>query len=549
MIDLSQDPELAAAAAPLATPVTPTAIPAPAPTVGALPTVPPPGGGFVPLGSTVAPSATPAPVVATPTRSAAPPKNPTFGEKLHNALISNPLNFKNPLANVAVAGIDALASLSGPLSNVAAPEDSGMGVLAQTAKNIEAQKAAKADAAAKAQQQAFENARKTAADQRAQQYLSMDQQKNSLLMAQGHAALINTNRIAAEETDEFQARMQASADTLAKPYLDAGGEVIGHNVPDSELNSVMPKNPGAMDHYAHIQDGRVPVIDPKTGEQKINLDGVPVTQPTYSIVKIGPDISLSQQQADLFNKFYPETAGGKWQAGQKLSGQAYYSVSQNVLKQQAVALNVEKVQAQIASDLSSAEQKKAEARNQNMSAAEKEQNLRAASLFAKYLAAAGGDPVLGSDLLRRSKDAGSLGAVEQLFGVGTLAKLRAQNLTSLSKTITDDENQLNPTNPVAATMSDEDKANMTAELKAARAARNAYLGLHQNDPDQITQSVLQLDKVDPAKRSTTILGSKVMPDNAKIYLLRHYDLPIPPALLQVKPAQPAQPAQPAPAAQ
>ena len=70
-------------------------------------------------------------------------------------------------------------------------------------------------------------------------------------------------------------------------------------------------------------------------------------------------------------------------------------------------------------------------------------------------------------------------------------------------------------------------------------ARNAYLGLHVGDPDQITKSVLQLDEVDPAKRGATILGSTTMPNTAKVYLLRHYNLPVPPALLPKAAAQPA----------
>ena len=537
------DPELQAAAAPLETPAV-----APTPTVPQVaapfqsnPTAPTPAptSGFAPL---VAPTAPAAAQPAVP----APTKPTSFGAKLHEALMKNPLHSGGVLGSVAIAGLDALSGgVTNALSNVAASPDSGMGVLTQTAQNIEAARQAKIDAAQKAQQQQFENNLKTKEDQRAQTELGLEQQKNTLLMAQGHAALATSNRIASQETDEFNQKMQAGANTLAEPYLNAGGEVVGHDIPDSQLADFMSKNTKNGDHYAHIPDGRTPVIDPNTGKQKIDLDGMPVTEPTYQIIKVGPNVVINQKQADFLNQFEPNDAqGGKWQVGQTLSGQAYYSVAMKAQQQQAVALNVEKAQSEIKKAMSEAQKNKADAALASQSAAQKAQNLRTSSMFATYLAQTGGDPILALDLMKRSKDANSIGAVEQMYGPGTLTKLRAQNLTTLTKTIESDQKQLN--DPVAsATMSADDKANTQAELRAAKMARNAYLGLHVGDPDQITQSVLQLDEVDPAKRGVTILGSTTMPNNAKIYLLRHYNLPVPPALLPKPAAQPA----PAPTAQ
>ena len=531
------DPELQAAAAPLETPaVAPTpAVPTVAAPFQTNPVAP--SGPVASLGA-VAPAAP----------NPGPSPRTALAQALVPALQKNPLQYlgKVAVAGHIAAGLDLLlGGATNALSRVAAPEGSGMAVLSQTAQNIEAAKQAKIDAAQKAQQQQFENNLKTNEDKRAQTELGLEQQKNTLLMAQGHAALITSNRIASQETDEFNQKMQAGANTLAKPMLDAGGEVVSHDLPDSKLADFMSKNTNNGDHYAHFQDGRAPVIDPNTGKQKIDLDGNPVTEPTYSVIKLGPNVTLNQPQVDFLNKFDPEAAqGGQWQAGQTLSGQAYYSVAMKAQQQQTVALNVEKAQSEIKRTMSEAQKNKAEAALANQSAAVKAQNLRTSQMFATYLAQTGGDPVLALDLMKRSKDANSIGAVEQMYGPGTLAKLRAQNLTTLTETIESDQKQLN--DPVAsATMPADEKANTQDELRAAKMARNAYLGLHVGDPDQITKSVLQLDEVDPAKRGATILGSTTMPNNAKIYLLRHYNLPVPPALLSKPAAQPA----PAPTAQ
>lgn|SRR5487761_109868 len=538
MIELT--PELQAAAAPLATPVVPTPS---VPTVAApFQTNNPvgPAGPVAPLGTSTSASAPAAAQPAAPAR----PKNPTFAEKLHAAIIRSPLNYLNPLATVAVSAVDALA---GPLSRVAAPEDSGMAVLSQTAQNIEAARQAKIDAAQKAQQQQFENQLKTNEDTRAQSELGIRQKQLGVQMAAAHTAAINSARIARHEDDTFRAQMLLTSNTLAQPYLEQGGSVVGQDIPESEKMDFIQKNApqgkdGKPDYsqFLSFQDGEQPVMDPKTGKQEINLDGMPVYQRTYQIVKIGPEVTLTTQgQVDLLNKYDPNASGGTpWQVGQKLPGQSYAMIAKQAQANETVALNVEKTQSEIRKNMTQSQKNKADAQLASQSAAQKAQNLRTSQIFATYLAQTGGDPVLALDLMKRSKDANSIGAVAQMYGPGTLTKLRAQNLTTLTNTINSDQKQLN--DPVAsATMSADDKANTQAELRAAKMARNAYLGLHVGDPDQITKSVLQLDEVDPAKRGAMILGSTTMPNTAKVYLLRHYNLPVPPALLPKPAAQPA----------
>jgi hypothetical protein len=542
MINLTNDPQFAAAVAPIA----------PAPAAPVVPTVSP----AVVTPSTTA--ATSAPLTTSPSApalttlsprpaAASAPKPTTFGEKLHAALMRNPLQPGGILKNVAIAGIDAVGGITNVLANVAAPPDSAIGIAAQTARNIQASRQATADAAAKAKQQAFENQMRSNEDQRSQQMLNSDLDLNKAKMFEAHAAAINTLRIARQESDEFHAQMQQSANTLAQPYEEAGGEVLAHDIPESEKLNWMqqhaPRDPktGRPDptQYISFQDGEIPVMDPKTGQQMLSPDGTPAYQRTYQIIKIGPRVELTRGQVAILNQYAPPNQG-QWETGQKLDGQSYALLAKRAQLAETVALNVQKTQSEINKNLSDAKKARADANLANQTAAQKAQNLRTANLFAPYLGIAGGDPVLALDYMKRSKDAKSVPLVEQMYGPGTIEKTRQANLTALAKTIEDDQKQLN--DPVAsAQMSDDDKTELQNELKAARAQRNQYLGLHPNDPDQITQSVLRLDTLDPSKRSQAILGSTTTPNAAKIYLLRHYGLPVPPALLpQPKPA--AQPA-------
>jgi hypothetical protein len=537
MIQLT--PELQAAAAPLA----------PAPAAPLVPTVSASSPAFAPQAAPAAPTPAPSmPVLTAPSLSAAATRKPaTFGEKLHAALMRNPLHgIGGVMGNVATAAIDALAPEAG-----AVDPNSGIGVLSGVAANIAARRQAAADAAAKAKQQAFENARETASDQREQQRLNSELDMNHFNMVVAHANMVNAGRIAGQETDEFNAKMEQSAQTLSQPYLDAGAQVMGHDVPESQkldwLNQNAPRDPKSghpdFSKFISFQDGTAPVIDPKTGKQMMSPDGTPAYQRTYQIIEIGPDVELTPDQVTILNKFAPPNQG-KWDAGQKLNPQTYALLAKKAQLAETVQLNVEKTQSEIRKNMSDAEKAKADASLARMTTAQKAQNLATANLFSPYLAVAGGDPILGLDYMLRSKDAKSAQMVEQMYGPGVLEKARTTNINALSKTITDDEKQLN--DPVtSSTMSADDKASLQQELQAARQKRNQYLGLHQDDPPQITQSVLSLDAIDPAKRGTTILSSK-MPNSAKVYLLRHYGLPIPPAILpQPKPAQPAvQPAAP-----
>jgi hypothetical protein len=131
----------------------PTAAPAPAAAPPASPMLVNPGV----LGG---PSAAPAPVLMpsapAPAPAAVPPSRMTFGQKLHQALLKNPLTpGLGVLGHVAVAAIDALGNMSTePVQN-----GNPLAALGATAHNVVASRAAAADAAAKAKQQQIENDR------------------------------------------------------------------------------------------------------------------------------------------------------------------------------------------------------------------------------------------------------------------------------------------------------------------------------------------------------------------------------------------------------
>ena len=537
MIELT--PELQAAAAPLATPVVPT------PTVpqvsAAFQTNNPvsPAGPVVPLGTS---TSAPAPAAAQPAVPA-PTKPTSFGAKLHEALMKNPLHPGGVLPSVLIAGIDALGGVTNALSNVAASPDSGMGVLTQTAQNIEAQKAAKAQAVAAEQQQVAAAKQKAFENQLKMQNSATDKQKADAAMMDAHAKFITSMRVDNDSSSAHNAAMAKNSESFVKPILDSGGEILYPSVSEAELHSqeflnTLPQDPkhGGPDYtqFMPVFTGTSPILN-SDGTPKLSDAGVPMFQRNFEIVKLGKPVTLDESHAAFLNKNSP--SGQPFQVGQVLPAQLYTREWQAAHVAQGVDLNVAKTQSETQKNMSESEKAKADATLARQTSAQKAQNLRTGNLFAPYLAMAHGDPVIGFDLMKRSKDAGALTAVEQMYGPGVLEKTRQTNLTQLTATIRDNENQLN--NPVtSATLSPEDKTELQNELKAARVQRNEYLGLHPNDPDQVAQSVLKLDQVDPAKRGATILGSTTMPNTAKVYLLRHYNLPVPPALLPKPAAQP-----------
>jgi len=537
MIELT--PELQAAAAPLATPVVPTPS---VPTVAApFQTNNPvaPAGPVAPLGTS---TSAPAPAAAQPAAPARP-KNPTFAEKLHAAIIRSPLNYLNPLATVAVSAVDALA---GPLSRVAAPEDSGMAVLSQTAQNIEAQKAAKAKAVAAAQQQVAAAKQKAFENQIKAQNAATDKQKADAAMMDAHAKFITSMRLDNDSSGPHNTAMAKNAEAQVKPILDSGGEILYPSVTEDQLHSqdfldTLPQDPkhGGPDYtqFMPVFTGTTAVLNPD-GTPEINpKNGEPVFTRNFEVVKLGKPVTLGQQQADFLNRYNP--SGQQYQVGQVLPAQLYTREYAAAHVLQGAELIRDKTVAEARKDMTQAQKNRADAVLANQTAAQKQQNMLADKLFAPYLAQAGGDAVLGIDMMRRSKDAKSISLVEQRYGAGVIEKTRQDNLVALQKTIADGEKQLNdPT--TSATMNDQDKFDLQNEVQNARAERNQYLGLHRNDPPIIGDSILKLNKVPADQRSAQILLSKNTPDNAKRYLLQHYGLPVP-TNLQVPAAVPAAP--------
>ena len=188
------------------------------------------------------------------------PKNPTFGMRLHAALMSNPLTFKNPLANVAISALDALGGATGALSNVAAPADSGAGVLAQTAKNIEANKAAKAKAAADAQRQAMLDASKA----------TRDAHLNALTTAQIFSTYSTAQRLGEQEQRAVVKDGQKAAAAYATTHDKINSEPI------TDLNAAIANkiyDPSKMVAYP---SGLTSVPDSK---------GIPQEVVTYDLYK------------------------------------------------------------------------------------------------------------------------------------------------------------------------------------------------------------------------------------------------------------------------
>jgi hypothetical protein len=222
------------------------------------------------------------------------------------------------------------------------------------------------------------------------------------------------------------------------------------------------------------------------------------------------------------------------QAGQQLPAADYYRLSKDAQTQRGVQMNVRELQARIEESQSATEANKARTREENLTTEEKQQNLQAARDFAPWLAGANGDPVIAmQNMAADPKAKQKLGLVEQLYGPGNLERARQETLGNLEKTIDENEKVLNEhSQPGATPLPADESDDLRAEIKQAQAKRNQYLGLHPADPNQFADSVLVLDKVPADQRAAFITSSAAMPPAAKIYLLKHYNLPVPANLTQ-----------------
>lgn len=533
------DPELQAAAAPLETPAV-----APTPTVPQVaapfqsnPTAPTPAptSGFAPLGAPTAPAAA-QPVTAKTQLAAA----------LGPALAKNPLQLlgKVAVAGHIAAGLNLLSGVTNALSDVAAPPDSGMAVLSQTAQNIEAQKAARAQAVAAEQQQVAAAKQKAFENQLKMQNSATDKQKADAAMIDAHAKFITSMRVDNDSSSAHNTAMAKNSESFVKPILDSGGEILYPSVSEAELHSqeflnTLPQDPkhGGPDYtqFMPVFTGTSPILN-SDGTPKLSDAGVPMFQRNFEIVKLGKPVTLDESHAAFLNKNNP--SGQPFQVGQVLPAQLYTREWQAAHVAQGVQLNVQKTQAQIQESLSRSEQAKATARNENMTADEKSQNLRTSAIFAKYLAdpRANGDPVRALDLLKGSKDASLVGLVEKLYGPGTLEKVRQDNLVSWRNTIKDNQKRLDDDRdaPKKDQMSDQDRTDLQNEIKYAHQNINVYSGLHPSDPDQFASAKSKLKGMTPDQQVVNIMLWPA-PPGAKKYLLMNMGLPVPPSLKDVQP--------------
>jgi hypothetical protein len=381
------------------------------------------------------------------------------------------------------------------------------------------------------------------------QKLALEKQQQSHAMAAAHIQELHSARIARNEDQEYQTKVRQQAASDAAPFIEAGSQRLGEGLTSDQINEQMAKRKLDLDNTMTFVDGHIDVVGPD-GRPIMGEDGLPQQRETRALYTVPPEIKLNKDTATLLNTY---GNGKTWQEGDVIRGPgdviSVYGAVKQARANQAVALNVEKVKAEIAEHETATQRNKTENRNQNLAFEKNQQNITAAKDFAPYLSAASGDPVIGLQMMSadpKAKD--KVGSVEAAYGPGNLERLRQDELSNLQKTITDGERVLAEHSvPGATPLPADEEAEAKSEIAAAKAKRNSYLGLHPQDPPQFADSVKIMDGIAPDKRAATITSNVHMPPAAKIYLLRHYNLPVPPELVQQ--AQPQQPQQPQPSAQ
>ena len=151
-----------------------------------------------------------------------------------------------------------------------------------------------------------------------------------------------------------------------------------------------------------------------------------------------------------------------------------------------------------------------------------QQNDRAKSLFAPYLAQANGDAVIGMQLMAADpNEKNNLELVQQLYGPGNLEKVRVDTLRSIDATIAEDQKVLTEHAKPGNEPLDADEAqSLRGEVVAAQAKKNMYLGLPPTAKPAYARAKQLLDPLSPADRAANI--AKVTDPAVRADLYRIY---------------------------
>lgn len=263
----------------------------------------------------------------------------------------------------------------------------------------------------KLRQQKLEN-------QRQQQAQMTEQQLAQAQIAHLNAEQYNIERMGRNADRETMQKLVDSDIAASEPYTEAGIPSLGEHLTSDQLAQLLKPGPnGKSEVNGHevipLKDGMTDVIGPD-GRPALDKDGNAIQRPTYRLFASDGQVKLDDSQA----KFIADNTPYHPAAGVPMSVVDLHTLQTLAKKNQAVDLNIHKVQAEIGKDEAEASKAEGETKNQ---AEDKELKQQAAKVFTPYLAMANGDPWKAIQLMSNDPNGkSSLGIVEQAYGPGNI---------------------------------------------------------------------------------------------------------------------------------
>jgi hypothetical protein len=222
--------------------------------------------------------------------------------------MTGPGKFGNVMASMLIGALGGLAKTRPGVRGGAA---FGQGVEGgnEAQQNVD-------EIARKKAQQDFQNqnalkdeARKT---QEAADAHTISQAHLSLIGQQAMREHFDMTRLTGKDRQEAQDRLATEGKTTLAPFL-AVTEPVYKDIPESKMQETMDKDPKGHS-YLWQATGSTPILDPATGKQAVDENGVPEFQQTYTAVNPTGQVTLTQGQIDLY-KSYGVPGADKMQAG------------------------------------------------------------------------------------------------------------------------------------------------------------------------------------------------------------------------------------------
>jgi hypothetical protein len=273
-------------------------------------------------------------------------------------------------------------------------------------------------AASQAQENQQKQKQQAFANKMAQQKQMTEQQVAQAQIAHLNAEQHNLERLSRDADEEHMQKMLAFDQTAAEPFIEAGTRSMGEHLTSDDLQRMLkPGASGKSEINGHkvlvFRDGLAPMIGRDGKPALDSTTGQPVMRPTYRLFEAdGPGVKFDDEQVKLISENTPY----KPKPGVEVDPVSAYTILTQAKKNQAVNLNIQKVQAEIGKE----EAETGKAKEETTDKQEQRQlEQKAAKIFSPYLAQANGDPWRAIQLMGKDPSArGQIGVIEQAYGPG-----------------------------------------------------------------------------------------------------------------------------------